>query len=627
MRCVPIVLFAASAPLLLTATPINGRSSIATSEDASILWEKEVFVPMRDGARLSTDVILPKGRLGPLPTMLIRTPYHKDNVHLPAINPTFRRFLDAGYAIVLQNERGHHFSEGYYEDYLEGAATDGFDTASWIAQQRWSNGKIGTFGCSSTAEHQWPMASTNPPAHAAMITVAAGAAIGDIPGSETQGQIYRGGIPRIGVWAWWYRDMAPSERLLLPRATTQEQRIRLRESFTLQAMPYFYNQKDYLIDTSSPRVDLSKAHDVLPSMLIVRKAGGALTPYDKYLTWGPGDDRWNAVNQVRAGYSTQVPSLSVNSWHDVGVNETARMFAYLDKKGAKQNYLIIASGPHCGLLSDQMLGKMEFGDLKLGDVRPNYAGGFSKMFVDWFDHFTKGAASTVLSMPKVQLHVMHKGWVYGSRWPLEQTQFTKFHLSAKDGAGTLVPTAPAAAGRIAYGYDPQDPVPSRGGGCCSAAVAVDQRQIQKRPDVITFTSAPLERPMTVAGPITLTLHVATSARDTDFIVKLNDVYPDGTAINLADDGMRLRYRDGFSQPKFAEGGKIYAIKLPNLATGNHFRKDHRIQIQVSSSDFPNYERNLNTGGNNFDEVRSTTARNLIAFGGAHHSHITLPVIP
>ncbi|MBL8266811.1 CocE/NonD family hydrolase, partial [Steroidobacter sp.] len=192
--------------------------------------QQEIYVPMRDGVRLSTDVALPKGATGRLPTILIRTPYDRDR--LDALM-RYDMYLKQGYAVVLQNERGRFFSEGDYSNYLQGASKDGYDTIDWIAKQPWSNGKVGTFGCSSPGEQQWPMAAANHPAHAAMIPYASGTAVGSIPGNETRGAFYRGGVPWIGMWAWWYSQLAASERLLLPADSTPEQRVRLRNTYSL----------------------------------------------------------------------------------------------------------------------------------------------------------------------------------------------------------------------------------------------------------------------------------------------------------------------------------------------------------------------------------------------------------
>jgi len=600
----------------------------------SYTWEKEIFVPMRDGTRLSTDVLLPKGAKGKLPTVLVRSPYHKDNTHWAYFSFWDELFLKHGYAVVIQNERGRQFSEGYFQDYLQGAADDGYDTLEWISNQPWSNGKVGTFGCSSSGEQQWAMAGTKHPAHAAMLPLASGTAIGDIPGNDTQGAIYRGGIPQMGLWAWWYNDLGTSERLLLPPNTDQAQRIRLRNSFTLQPMARFYQMVGRSLDTSAKTAEHDELVKTLPSMNVIRSGGGALTPFDKYITWTPGDRRWDGINQARVGHSQKTPALHLNTWHDVGAGEMSRMFKYLQDQKTPDQYLILGSGPHCDFLEESHLANLEFGDLNVGDAR--YMGrdnGYAELFLNWFDAKLKGKKDKLKKMPKVQLHVMNKGWLTGDKWPMENTQFTKYYLDSTGMAGyrladgTLSTKKPSQAGaKDNYIYDPSFPVPTRGGGCCSNDMAVDQRDIEARADVLTYTTPVLKEGVTVAGPIEVVLYVSSDAKDTDFNVKLVDVYPDGKAINLSDDGFRVRYREGFDKKVLMKEGEVYEIKLTNMVTANYFKAGHRIRLQVTSSNFPAYERNLNTGGNNYDESEWVVAENAVYHGKQYPSYIELPII-
>lgn len=597
-------------------------------------WEKEIFVEMRDGIRLSTDILLPGNAPEKLPTVLIRTPYHKDNTHWVFFGSWNEHFLKNGYAVVIQSERGRHFSEGYYEDYLEGAKDDGYDTAEWIADQPWSNGKIGTFGCSSSAEHQWAMAAARHPAHAAMLPLASGAAIGDIPGNDTQGAIYRGGIPQLGLWTWWYHDTATSERLLLPPNTDQAQRIRLRNTFSLQPMTYFYEMENMTINPSKEKNVSLETFRVLPSKDAIRQLGGALTPFDKYITWTPGDPRWDAVNQARAGHTQVTPAIHLNTWYDIGVGEMIRMFKYLQDRQTPGQYLVIGSSAHCRFLNEASMKDVKIGDLELGDAR--YRGndnGYRELFTGFFNRHLKGEDNGIDQMPKVQLHVMHKGWITSDAWPLPSTSLVKYYLDSTGEAGSrmrsgvLSTSLPQGAHADVYEYDPMNPVPARGGGCCGDAMAVDQRDIEARADVLTYTTPELEDGVTVAGSIEVVLYVSSLARDTDFMVKLIDVYPDGKAINLNDDGFRMRYREGFDKKVLMQEGDVYEIRLTNMVTANHFQPGHRIRLQVSSSNFPNYERNLNTGGNNYDETEGVVAVNSLHHTADYPSHVILPILP
>ena len=621
-------------PAILFLTGITIGDDLPPAKYSDWSWEKEIFVPMRDGTNLSTDVLLPEGATGKLPTVLVRSPYHKDNTHWALFGASDEMFLKRGYAVVIQNERGRHFSEGTYTNYLEGANTDGYDAVDWVVNQPWSNGKVGTFGCSSSGEQQWGMAGSNHPGHAAMLPLASGTAIGDVPGNDTQGAIYRGGIPMIGLWSWWYHDMATIERLVLPPGTTREQRIRLRNGFSLQPMTWFYRLVDGTIDTSGPKNDMLEALNHLPSKDILRNLGGPLTPYDKYLTWGPGDKRWDEVPQAREGDKPRVPALHLNTWHDVGAGEMIRMFKYLQDMDTPDQYLIIGSGPHCAFLNEAPMKDLTFGDYHAGDVR--YGGrdrGYAKLMLEWFDHWLKGENNGVTAMDKVQLYVMGKGWISGDRWPLRATQFTQYYLDSKGAAGSridggsLSTDPPSGEANDTYHYDPALPVPSNGGGCCGDAMAMDQSALEMRSDVLVFSTPPLDEGVTIAGPVEVELYVSSSAKDTDFMVKLVDVHPDGTAINLADDGLRARYREGFDKKVFMKKGKVYKLRLTNMVTANYFPPGHRIRIEVASSNFPLFERNLNTGGNNFDETEWVVAENSVHHGGDYPSRILLPVIP
>lgn len=607
-----------------TASITPSAAQTASSADQWII-EREVYIPMRDGIRLSTDIARPRNATGRLPTILVRTPYDLDDLN--AVE-SMSAYLEQGYAVVMQSERGRNFSEGVYDTYLAGANTDGYDTLEWIEAQPWSNGRVGSIGCSSTGESQWPMIGSQHPALRATIPASSGAAIGEIPGNMTQGAIYRGGIPLIGLWAWWYGDMAITERLMPPPNSTQEQRQRLRNSYRLLPETYFYTIEPGHLDLTNPKGDIDTMLMTLPSSQILRRNNSAMSPFDDFMTrQGPGDPYWDAVPLARDGLRSNTPALHMQSWHDIGAGEMTRMFHYLQEQNTPNQYLIMGSGSHCAIMwEDDRLRDLTFGDMHIGDARyRGRDGARDAMFMDWFDHFLKGERNNVLNMPRVQLQIMGGGgWISGDRWPLENTRFTNYYL---DGNGALSTAAPSAGASDTFTYDPANPAPSTGGGCCGLLMALDQRPLESRRDVLTYTTPPLTEDTVVAGPIEVVLYVSSSARDTDFIVKLVDVAPDGTAINLADDGFRVRYRESFERPVMMEQGQVYEIRLPNMVTGNRFAAGHRIRVSVTSSSFPLYERNLNTGGNNFDETTWVVAENTVHHSAQYQSRIVLPVIP
>ncbi len=633
--------------LVLGVALINGTQGWASESEIRkpTEWrsEKGIFVPMSDGIRLDTDVWLPAVTERKVPAILVRTPYEKDNFQWPNFREFLEMYLQSGYAVVMQNERGRLFSEGNYENYMQGARTDGYDTVDWIVKQPWSSGKVGTFGCSSSAEHQWPLAASNHPGHAAMIPMASGMAVGNVPGNDTRGAFYRGGVPVLNVWPHWYAYFGSTERFVLPPDSTQEQRVRLRNSFQ--------------ITPKVPSSTTSLRH--LPSKDILRSIGAPMSPWDNYITWTPADRRWDKVHLGPA--HPRVPALHVDTWHDgLGVGETTRLFKYLQDSGIANQYLIIGAGSHCSIWMDEKRAQLNskslklaspslkvsdlnaltdfsdlrLGDLEVGDVR--YAAsehGYAKLFINWYDYWLKGEHNQVTDMPKVQLHVMHQGWVSGDQWPLKETQWAKYYLNgeriprAKSVKGTLTLSIPQVNGSDGYLYDPSNPVPSLGGGCCDVAVALDQRPVESRKDVLVYATGPLEVPVTIAGPVEVVLYVSSSAKDTDFIVKLVDIYPDGVAINLGDDAFRTRYREGFDKKVLMRPSWVYQVRLSNMVTAIRFRKGHRIGLQISSSDFPLYERNLNTGGNNYDETTWNVAENSVHHGPDYPSHMVLPVLP
>jgi putative CocE/NonD family hydrolase len=471
-----------------------------------------------------------------------------------------------------------------------------------------------------------------------MIAGASGTSVSNVPGNDTRGAVYRGGVPVLGVWPWIYASVLPSERALLPPDSTQEQRVRLRNSYSLML------KKPELLSTSTEEGRRQLMH--LPTQDLLRQLNVAMSPFDNFVTWTPADPRWSEVEDIGAGAQPRVPALHVESWHDLAVGEATRLFKYQQDLGIKDQYLIVGPGPHCTPALELKATEnadsktwgynpshFKYGDLEIGDAR--YQGvdwGYSKLYLDWFSYWLKGEENRLRQMPKVQLYVIGQGWISGDRWPLKQTRFTPYYLSALSAAsgldrtGSLSMSRPARTQQDSYVYDPGSPTPSLGIGDMDEG-AYDQRPVEGRHDVLVYSTAPLDKPVTIAGPIETVLYVSSSAMDTDFMVRLVDVYPDGKAINLSEDAFRVRYRDGFNKKTLLERGKVYKITLPNMVTAVRFAKGHRIRLDISSSSFPLYERNLNTGGNNYDEASWVVADNTVHHGPAYPSHVVLPVLP
>jgi putative CocE/NonD family hydrolase len=333
-----------------------------------------------------------------------------------------------------------------------------------------------------------------------------------------------------------------------------------------------------------------------------------------------------------------VPGFWFMSWYDVSIGPNLAAYNQVRKtaKGevANEQYAVIAPTLHCGY--KRATENTIVGERSMGDARLNY----DELTYGWFDHFLKGEDNHVLeNMPKVRYFTMGMNkWQSSDTWPPQGAQPMTLYLSSGgkantlNGDGALASSAPAADSADAFTYDPMDPVPSYGGNVCCTGNAVtggafDQRKMEARPDILVYTSEPLKDGIEASGPIDVTLFVSSDAKDTDFTVKLLDVYPDGTAFNLDETIQRLRYRNGYDKPlAWMEPGKVYQVKLSPMTTSNYFAAGHRIRIEVSSSNFPRFDRNLNTGGNNYDEVKSVTAHNSVHHSRQYDSAVTLTVV-
>jgi len=557
--------------------------------------DKDVMVPVRDGTRLATDIYRPEGVEEPLPVILIRLPYNKDR-YGGATRPA--RFLAArGYVVVVQDVRGRNKSEGTYRIY-EGDLTDGYDAVEWAASQPWSSGKVGMYGCSYLGETQIVTASTLPPSLTTLLPQAAGGVIGTANDRHTYFGYIEGGAIALSAGFGWFQIMFPSG-----------------------------NPMDFSLLESLPTIDM------------LQKAGTASADWDEFFTRELDDPHYTEIGYISDDDRFDVPSLHVNSWYDLGVGETLYLFNLMREnaesdRGRDSQFAIISPSSHCA--SESMRAGARVGDLEVGDPRLDYL----RIYLDWFDFWLKGTENGVTGMPRLQLYVIGRNeWIGADEWPLVGTRFTDFYLhsagkaNTRDGDGALSTEKPARGASDSFVYDPANPVPSRGGSlCCTGNPddqpgSFDQSDLQDRQDVLVYTSPPLEESLQVVGPLSAVLYVSSSAKDTDFTVKLLDVYPDGRAFNIQEAILRARYREGFDQEVWMEPGEIYEMELDLHATGYEFQPGHRIRVDVSSSNFPRFDRNLNTGGNNYDESEGVKATNSVHHSAEYPSRIVLPVVP
>jgi putative CocE/NonD family hydrolase len=586
--------------------------------------EQKVMMPMRDGIRLATDIYRPKTD-EPVPVIFSRTPYNFNLYSEGKLNKRqIQRAMEAvkrGYAYVVQNERGRYFSEGEW-DILGVPLTDGYDAFSWMADQEWCNGKIGTLGCSSTAEWQMAVAALDHPSHAAMVPQGYGAGIGTVGDYYEQGNWYRGGAQQMLFTSWLYWVQNGRIRPMFPKDATQEELIRMSRFFDLVPDP--------------PDVDWKEAFRHLPVKDIIENVDGPRGIYSEMIQRKPNDPAWFEGGLYHDTMGFGVPSFWFTSWYDVSISPNLALFNHVRENpevGGDQ-YLVIAPVLHCAYT--RATENTIVGERSVGDARLNY----DELIYGWFDYWLKDDKSKdPAQMPRVRYYTMGSNqWQTAETWPPQSAEMTTFYLDSEGqanslfGNGVLTTQMPDAADQPdAFTYDPMNPVPSVGGNVCCTGGAIDggafdQQELEARQDILVYTTPPLEEGVEISGFIETTLYVSSDAKDTDFTVKLIDVYPDGRAYNLDETIQRVRYREGYDKEVLMEDGEVYKVDLTPMSTSNYFEKGHRIRIEVSSSNFPRFTRNLNTGGNNWDETEGVKARNQVHHSAAYPSQIRLPIV-
>jgi putative CocE/NonD family hydrolase len=619
----------------LSSEQIQQRHDLERELESIAVVERKLMVPMRDGTHMATDVYRPKDTTKTYPTIFVRTPYNFNYWDVRNGAPrAMTAELDAvkrGYAYVTMNERGHFFSEGSW-DILGPPLTDGYDAIQWIATRPWSNGKVGLIGCSSTAEWQMGVASTAPPGLATMIPEGFGAGVGRVKPYYEQGNWYRGGAVQMLFITWLYGQQN-EVRPMFPRGTSQQDLILASRAFDLAPQ--------------LPPVDWAEALRHLPEMDIIAAVDGPHGIFADAMpvaTGGamiertPNDSAWYRGGLWHDDMPIDVPGLWFMSWYDVSVGPNLAAYNHVRRTAqgaaAGQQYAVIAPTTHCGY--KRATDSLVVGERYVGDARYDY----DALTYGWFDVFLKGERSRLLdTMPRVRYYTMGLNrWQTSDTWPPKGAAPLTFYLSSAgrantlNGDGLLAAKPPGADKSDAFAYDPMDPVPSHGGNVCCTGNAVqggafDQREMEQRPDILVYTTDPLREGTEVSGPVEVTLYVSSDAKDTDFSVKLIDVYPDGRAYNLDETIQRMRYRDGYDKPLvWMERGKVYKVTFQPMTTSNFFAAGHRIRLEVSSSNFPRFDRNLNTGGRNYDETTGVVAHNAVHHSARYPSSVTISVI-
>jgi putative CocE/NonD family hydrolase len=569
----------------------------------TILIDKNVMVKMRDGVQLATDTYRLDSAAS-APVLLARTPYGKERA--VAFSNTFdilRAVQAGGYAVVVQDVRGRFGSEGEF-DPMFNESRDGVDTIAWAAAQPWSGGVVGTFGPSYLGATQWLPARQQPQALRAMAPSVTHA-------DMYEGQTYQGGAKLLHDLRWAVEDIIPEE-------------VRRRRA------------RGWIPPEGGTSLDLDTALAWLPlgSHPVIRE----LAPfYADRLAHPTADAYWCPVSPCAAYEQVSVPALNISGWYDVFLWGTVQNYQGMRQRGgtdhARHNQRLII-GPWSHMNFSGRFPEREFGAAASSD-----AVDLSGLQLRWFDRWLKGTGNGVESEPPVTIFVMGiDRWRTEADWPLPGTQYRPWYLHSAGrantlhGDGTLSAEPPGGEPPDVYLYNPRRPVPTVGGQVIlpgtNAMGPRDQQAVETRDDVLVYTTSVLDRPVEVTGPVELRLFAASSARDTDFTGKLVDVYPDGRAMILTEGILRARYRTSMTSPEPLEPDTAYEFRLDLWATANVFLPGHRIRLEVTSSNFPRFAPNSNTGGDIASETADQyrPAVNRIFHDAEHPSCLILPVI-
>jgi putative CocE/NonD family hydrolase len=560
-----------SLPMAAATTPVRALSQF------------NVTVRMRDGVPLSANVFRPDGN-GRYPAILLRTPYNKGD----AIAASYQSFVNHGYAVIVEDVRGRYKSHGTFEP-INQEINDGDDTLNWIASQPWSDGSVGMYGGSYLGIAQWKAAMTRNPHLKAIFPYVSG-------DDDYRDRFYSsGGALKLGHRLLWLADNMRAPGFVPPDFQKY-----------VTALPV---RKDDVAATGQT--------------LELWKTAADHPAYDSF--WKAGSVREHLKDIA-------IPVYSVGGWYDNYVESDLDAFAILSKRNPDDRIMI---GPWPHVFNTAFAG-VSFGKESQVSLRPEQ--------IRWFDRWVKsnglkGNEDVATPQHPVRLFVMGiDQWRDEDEWPLARARNVKFYLDSSGHANTLEGDGQLGAKPGAnvtpdsFVYDPRNPVPTKGGAvCCDPKIfpwgPMDQRPVEKRRDVLVYSTTALTSDTEVTGKIQVVLYASSSAPDTDFTAKLVDVFPDGEARNLTDGILRARYRESLEKPQPVTPGEVYRMTIDAGVTSNVFRAGHRIRIEISSSNFPRFDRNPNTGAVVADEKQLRTAQQTIYHDRERHSYVLLPVVP
>jgi len=591
---------------------------MAMQLNQQIVVEYDVPARMRDGITLRANIYRPAGE-GSWPVLLTRLPYGKDfPIGASVIDPA--QVARRGYVVVVQDTRGRLTSEGEWVPFIH-EPEDGVDTIAWAAQLPYGDGQVGMYGASYFGFTQWAAAIHQPPALKAIIPF-------QTWNDPLNGVLYRGGALELGTSGNWQLQMALD--VLMRRHRDDPQALG-------QAIYLLARQMDALGTSGYASLPLSEFAPLKQQ---------EVAPYFFENFTHPMERDYELMRPLHIlghHHNVTVPSFNIGGWYDIFLQDTITNFKIMREEGstpeARQSKLLIGPWTHGGLLNP--IGELNFGfastaaliDLKID---------FVSLQMRWFDHWLKGIDTGMLNEPPIKLFVMGANiWRDENEWPLARAVETRYylhsggHANSLQGDGTLTVNAPdgTEVGSDRYVYDPADPVPTRGGALLMSPEyrpgPYDQRPIESREDVLVYTSDVLTEDVEVTGPIKVHLWAVSSAPDTDFVARLVDVHPDGYAQNLTDGIIRARYRnfERGEAPSLIEPGAAYEYEIDLWATSNLFKAGHRIRLDVTSSSFPRWDRNPNTGHAFGADAELAVAHQTILHDSEHPSYVTLPIVP
>lgn len=564
------------------------------------ILERNVAIPLRDGTVTMADVYRPDdGERHPV--LLQRTPYDKMLFPFTWAPMDASRMALAGYAVVIQDVRGRFASAGRHVPYST-ESEDGSDTIAWCAEQPWSDGTVGMYGISYMGGAQWMAEQAKPPALRALAPLMSATDFGDK-------HTHRGGALQLGlVDTWTLVSIAPNE--LIRRFAGDLPRL-------IQEVTALVDGIDAL-DDWHPRVPL------VPHASLVAAAE------PEWIQDWLSDE---ALARPSGPENVSVPVMQIAGWYDLLLQGNLDAHVALRERGATEQVrtlsrIIIGPWAHPPPGYVNQVGDIDFGLRTSGvllDLREDLTG----LHRRWFDARMKGIQTGIDDEPPVKLFVMGRNrWRSEDTWPIARAKVQRWHLH---GDGTLAPRPPEDASPSVFSLDPDNPVPTVGGNILMKQSyvrgPVEQTRVERHPDVLTFTSEPLDEELEVTGRVLFRCWVAAETLDTDVVARLCDVHPDGRSYNIVDGILRLRFRDGFDDPQPLTPGDVVAVEVDLWSTSHVFLPGHRLRLQVRASDFPRYDRCPGTGESSIAAEKVVPQRNLLFHDPQRPTHLTLEVVP